>query len=75
MNPYPEFIRGNQKNYIRTGCDTDITKSYEYQMCTNNILNSLLEFRERSHNGEDYLYFEISGMQSLDIFLQTRKLR
>lgn len=75
MNPYPEFIRGNQKNYIRTGCDTDITKSYEYQMCTNNILNSLLGFRERSHNGEDYLYFEISGMQSLDIFLQTRKLR
>ena len=75
MNSLPEFIRGNQKNYIRMICNREITKSYEYQMCTNNVLNSLLEFRERSHNGEDYLYFEISGMQSLDIFLQTRKMR
>jgi len=75
MNPCPEFIRGNQKNYIRMICNYEVTKSYEYQMCTNNILNSFLEFQERSHNGEDYLYFEISGMQSLDIYLQSRKLR
>ena len=71
----PEFIRGNQKNYIRISCDTQIAESYEYQMCTNNELSHLLDFQQRTQNGECYLYYEVSGMQSLDILLQTQKLK
>ncbi|MBQ8815841.1 MAG: hypothetical protein IJZ84_00995, partial [Lachnospiraceae bacterium] len=70
-----EFVRGNQKNYIRILCDAHITEGYEYQMCMNNTLNSLLSFQQRAQNGKDYLYYEISGMQSLDVLLQTQKLK
>ena len=38
-------------------------------------MSSLLVFQQRSQNGNDYLYYEISGMQSLDIYLQTQKLK
>lgn len=69
------FIRRNQKSYIRISCEYDVPDSYEYQMCKHNILNSLLDFQQRSQNGENYLYYEISGMQPLDIFLQTQKLK
>ncbi len=71
----PEFVRGNQKNYIRVSCDTQVTEGYDYQMCTNNDLESLLKFHKRTQNGENYLYYEISGLQSLDILLQTQKLK
>ena len=71
----PEFIRGNQKNYIRVSCDALVTEGYEYQMCNNNELGSLLKFHKRTQNGENYLYYEVSGLQSLDILLQTQKLK
>lgn len=71
----PEFVRGNQKSYIRVSCDAEALKSYEYQMCSYNDLKSLLSFQQRSQNGLDYLYYEISGMQSLDVYLQTQKLK
>lgn len=71
----PEFVRGNQKSYIRIPCDVAALKSYEYQMCSYNKMSSLLVFQQRSQNGNDYLYYEISGMQSLDIYLQTQKLK
>ena len=70
-----DFIRRNQKSYIRISCADDVPDSYEYQMCKHNILNSLLDFQQRSQNGENFLYYEISGMQSLDIYLQTQKLK
>ena len=70
-----EFVRGNQKNYIRILCNAHVTESYEYRMCINNGLNSLLSFQQRAQNGKDYLYYEISGMQSLDVLLQTQKLK
>lgn len=71
----PEFVRGNQKNYIRIPCDAVVLNGYEYQMCLYNKIESLLIFQQRSQNGFDYLYYEISGMQSLDIYLQTQKLK
>ncbi len=71
----PEFIRGNQKNYIRISCDAQVTEGYEYRMCSNNELESLLKFQQRMQNGAEYLYYEVSGMQSLDILLQTQKLK
>lgn len=70
-----EFVRGNQKSSIRISCDEMVLSGYEYQMCMYNRLRSILSFFHRNVNGEDYIYFEISGMQSLDIFLQTRKLK
>lgn len=71
-----EFIRGNQKNYIRV-CMDDMTEkeTYEYKMCFYNNIPYLLPFQQRSENGNRYLYYEISGMQSLDIYLQTQKLK
>ncbi|MBR3762347.1 MAG: FHA domain-containing protein [Lachnospiraceae bacterium] len=69
------FIRGNQKSYIRVACALGVEKSYEYQMCTYNTLSSLLPFHQRSQDGVQYLYYEVSGMQSLDVCLQTQKLK
>ncbi len=69
------FIRGNQKSYIRVSCEIGVEKGYEYQMCTYNVISSLLPFHQRSQNGENYLYYEVSGMQSLDVCLQTQKLK
>lgn len=69
------FIRGNQKSYIRAACALGVEKSYEYQMCTYNSLSSLLPFHQRSQDGVQYLYYEVSGMQSLDVCLQTQKLK
>ncbi len=71
----PEFVRGNQKSYIRIVCESDIFNNYEYQMCAYNVLNSFLDFQQRSQNGISYLYYEVSGMQSLDIFVQAQKLK
>ena len=75
MNDEPEFIRGNQKSYIRVSCETSFLESYEYKMCKHNHIDSFLEFQQRSENGKLYLYYEISGMQSLDIYLQAHKLK
>lgn len=71
----PEFVRGNQKSYIRIACSEEVFESYEYQMCNYNTLKSVLGFQHRSQNGENYLYYEVSGMQSLDVFLETQKLK
>ena len=71
----PEFVRGNQKNFIRIPCEAENLNGYEYQMCLFNKIDSLLISRQRSQNGINYLYYEISGMQSLDIYLQTQKLK
>ncbi len=70
-----EFIRGNQKSFIRISCDEKVLQESDYQMCLYNKIGSLLEFGQRSQNGTDYLYYEISGMQSLDVYLQTQKMR
>lgn len=70
-----EFVRGNQKNSIRIPCDELVLSGHEYQMCRYNRLRSILTFSHRNVNGEAYIYFEISGMQSLDIFFQTRKCK
>ena len=75
MNYELEFIRGNQKSYIRVLCEESLLEGYEYQMCTHNHINSLLEFKQRSENGKLYLYYEVSGMQSMDIYLQAHKLK
>lgn len=71
----PEFVRGNQKSYIRVNVETPVIESYEYKMCTYNVLKSLLPFQIRSQNGTNYFYYEVSGMQSMDIYLQTQKLK
>ncbi len=69
----PEFIRNDQKNYIRVLCDELATQSYEYQMCRYNSIKSFPVFQTRIINGKHYFYYEVSGTQSLDIFLHTRK--
>ena len=75
MSFEPKFVKGNQKSYIRIACSKEIFESYEYQMCNYNTLKSVLDFQHRNQNGDDYLYFEVSGMQSLDVFLETQKLK
>lgn len=75
MSYEPEFVRGNQKSYIRIACSKEVFESYEYQMCNYNTLKSVLEFQHRNQNGDNYLYYEVSGMQSLDVFLETQKLK
>lgn len=76
MDKNAEFIRGNQKNYIRICMeDETITEHYEYQMCSYNQINSFLSFQQRSENGKRYLYYEVSSMQSLDIYLQTQRVK
>ena len=40
----PEFVRGNQKSYIRIACKKEVFEGYEYQMCKYNVLNSFLNF-------------------------------
>lgn len=71
----PEFVRGNQKSYVRVICEENITESYEYKMCLYNEPGSLLRFQQRFCNGEYFLYYEVSGMQSLDIIIQSRILK
>lgn len=71
----PEFVRGNQKSYIRMSLEEEVMEGHEYKMCTYNVLKSLLPFQIRSQNGTNYFYYEVSGMQSLDIYLQTQKLK
>ena len=71
----PEFIRGNQKTYIRILCEENMMDNYEYRMCLHNEPESLLKFQQRIQNGESYMYYEVSGMQSLDILLQLRTLK
>ncbi len=71
----PEFLRSNQKSYLRIACDNTIMQSYEFQMCSYNTISSFLSFQKRNQNGQEYLYFDVSSAQSLDIYLQTRKLK
>ena len=71
----PEFVRGNQNNYIRIACSEEIFNGYEYQMYKHNELKSTPHFQQRNQNGENYLYYEVGGMQSLDVFLQSQKLK
>lgn len=75
MELQPEFIRGNQRNYIKFPCEENVFEGYEYQMLRHNTLKSILEFQQRNQDGESFLYYEVGGMQSLDIFLQTQKLK
>lgn len=70
-----EFVRGNQKSCIRIPCEEAVLSGYEYQMCMYNHLGTIVSFQHKNINGRQYLYFDISGMQSLDIFLQTQKLK
>ncbi len=76
MDKNAEFIRGNQKNYIRICMeDETIIEHYEYQMCSYNQINSFLSFQQRSENGKRYLYYEVSSMQSLDVYLKTQRVK
>ncbi|MCD8069072.1 MAG: DUF6382 domain-containing protein [Lachnospiraceae bacterium] len=71
----PEFIRGNQRSYLRVACDREtLEQGYEYHMYTRNDIQLLLPGTFRNMEGEDCLYFDISSRQSLDVLLQVRKL-
>lgn len=71
----PEFVRGNQKTYVRISCEQNLTENYEYKMCLYNEPVSLLKFQQRFYNGAYFVYYEVSGMQSLDIIAQSRMLK
>lgn len=75
MNHDLMFIKGNQKNFIRLSVEEEMLHTYELQMFTHNKMKSFLPFQRRSQNGQEYLYYDISGTQSLDILLQTQKLK
>ncbi|MCD8325551.1 MAG: FHA domain-containing protein [Lachnospiraceae bacterium] len=71
----PEFIRGNQRSYLRVACDRQtLEQGYEYHMYTRNEIQLLLPGTFRNMEGEEYLYFDISSRQSLDVLLQVKKL-
>lgn len=70
-----EFVRGNQKSYVKLSCEEEIEQDYEYQMYIHNTLHSLLTVQVRNQNGVGTLYYEVGGMQPLDVFLQTQKLK
>ncbi|MCD7864204.1 MAG: FHA domain-containing protein [Lachnospiraceae bacterium] len=75
MSSMPEFIRGNQRSYLRIGCDREeLERDYEYHMYTRNDTKLLLRGSFRNMDGEEYLYFDISARQSLDVLLQVKKL-
>ncbi len=75
MSSMPEFIRGNQRSYLRIACDREeLEKDYEYHMYTRNDVKYLLQGSFRNLEGEEYLYFDISARQSLDVLLQVKKL-
>lgn len=75
MNNKLTFVRGNQKNFIRLSLEEEVLYTYEFQMFAHNEIKSFLPFQKRSENGEMYLYYDISGTQSLDIWGQTQKLK
>ena len=75
MNNKLTFVRGNQKNFIRLSLEEEVLYTYEFQMFAHNAIKSFLPFQKRSENGEMYLYYDISGTQSLDIWGQTQKLK
>lgn len=75
MNGNLEFVRGNQKNFIRLPVEERVLKGYEMAMCVNNVIKSILPFQRRAHNGQEYLYFDVTGTQSMDIFLEMQKLK
>ncbi|MCD7806405.1 MAG: FHA domain-containing protein [Lachnospiraceae bacterium] len=71
----PEFIRGNQRSYLRVACDMQsLERGYEYSMYTRNDIQFLLPGTFRNMDGEEYLYFDISSRQSLDVLLQVKKM-
>ncbi len=70
-----EFVRGEQKNFIRLAIDDETLRSYEFQMFTHNQIKGFLPFQKRTQNGKTYLYYDVSGTQSLDILGQTQKLQ
>lgn len=74
MNGNLEFVRGNQKSFIRLPLEEHILQGHEMAMCTNNTIRGLLAFQRRAHNGQEYLYFDVTGTQSLDILLEMQKL-
>jgi len=47
-----EFVRGNQKSFIRLCVQEDVLDVYEYQMCTHNAMNSMLPFHKRIEDGK-----------------------
>lgn len=75
MSNEPEFVRGNQKSYIRIKVGEAVQEGYAYRMFVYNVPDRMLHVQPRMQNGTCYMYYEISGMQSFDIFLQTQKLR
>lgn len=68
------FVRGNQNRFIRLWLEEDDLDVYEFQMCTHNTMRKLLPFQKRTQNEQAFLYYEMSGMQSLDVYLQTKRL-
>lgn len=69
------FVRGNQQNYMKIPLKESVLCGHEYQMCVHNAIKSILPFQKRNQNGQAFIYYEISGTQSLDIHLQSQKLR
>lgn len=70
-----EFVRGEQKNYIRLTIDDETLSSYEFQMFSHNHIKVFLPFQKRIQNDKTYLYYDVSGTQSLDVLGQTQKLQ
>ena len=75
MNNNLEFVRGNQKNFIRLSIEDEVLCTYQFQMFTHNVIKSFLPFQKRAENAQLYLYYDISGTQSLDVLVQIQKLK
>ena len=70
-----EFVRGDQKNFIRLKVDDETLRSYEFQMFTHNQIKGFLPFQKRTQNGKTYLYYDVSGTQSFDVLGQAQKIQ
>ncbi len=70
-----EFTRGNQKSLIRMCLSEEDLSGHEFQMCSHNVVKGILPFQKRNQDGREFLYYDISGTQPLDILLQTQKLK
>ena len=62
-----EYVNSFQKNYIRSKIQKEngIKPRYQYQILAGRKLEGMLPVSMHVHNGEHYLYYDISGKQSL----------
>ncbi|MFI3236502.1 MAG: DUF6382 domain-containing protein [Lachnospiraceae bacterium] len=74
MSKPEEYIREGHMTYLQYAIEENIENVFELEMCKNNKIQGVLPYQIWSENGKKYMRYNISSLQSLDVFYKKKKL-